>query len=158
MPNPALERIDLWPNIKINANTPERILRHQANVLKKKSQGYLEAEVSKVIEDGKTTLFFDMIAPKLNRSRYRIFIANHAATDATYPVVLESDAISDLDDNDHHPDCPDFPTSYDEVSFQAAVQVILWSRVVQAKIESFIARTNEVLEGEEMSAESATSA
>jgi hypothetical protein len=153
MPNTVVENTDLWPEIKLTANTPERMLRHQANVLKKKSQGYLEAEVTKVVEDGKTTLFFDLIAPQLKRTRYRIFTATYSEFDDSYPTSVESAAIQDLY-SDGDPDVTNTVSADDESHFGSIIKTILTSRRVQAKIESFIARTNEVLEAATMEATS----
>lgn len=82
---------DLWPDdiAVTDVVTPLAIMGYQAGQLRARTQGLLEGEVQTALDDGWTHHYFDLIAPALDRYRYRLFTARHR-NEMVYPVIVES--------------------------------------------------------------------
>ena len=83
---------DLWPETLVTTDTaaPVSILRRQAILLGEKTAGILEAEVTTTVGDkGNFTHDFYLVAPALDRYRYRLLTVTHPA--ALYPISVYSD-------------------------------------------------------------------
>ena len=81
---------DLWPDEVANVDmlTPLAILRIQAGQLQKKTKGLVEAEIDPEPDQEAEHYYFDIIAPALNRYRYRLLHVFHKR-DQVYPVYVE---------------------------------------------------------------------
>lgn len=82
---------DLWPDevAVTDVLTPSAIMRYQAGQLREKTKSLLEGEVQTAENEGWKLHSFDLLAPALNRYRYRLFSARHRK-EMVYPVIVES--------------------------------------------------------------------
>ena len=135
---------DLWPDDVAAPSilTPLAILKFQAGQLRQRTKGLLEADIQtqeKVNGGLHLQHSFDLIAPALNRYRYRLFTVEHDG-EMVYPVTVYAEGVG-------------FPA--DEIIFEqhasAATQdqflgfiaQILKADQVRSVIQSLIARSNE---------------
>ncbi len=159
---------DLWPGLKLDTLSPATILRHQVAYIRVKGNGILDAELTTVTGTGDFIIHrLDLIAPVLDRQKYRVLTATHRAD--YYPVQIEADCyrISDnkfaynpqrapwaeavsainplrFDQESVWPSEGDWrPVASDQESFLSRIREVLASKKVRAVIESFIARSNE---------------
>jgi len=147
---------DLWGDVKATAVTPAHVPRIQANHLKRKTGGLLEATVQNYDEDGRKLVRFEVVAPVLGRVGEALFAISHDPG-KPYPAVLHIDfAVQEVDW---------FPASNDDFDFKYQINVgsqsdlmdvlpkVFQSPRVQTTLESLIASSNEVAaEGREPAA------
>lgn len=83
---------DLWPDeiAETDVATPLAILRVQAGQLRVKTKGLVEAAVETETIEGEERYHFDLIAPALNRYRFRLLEAVHPVKQV-YPVSVFSE-------------------------------------------------------------------
>ncbi|MGH7171820.1 MAG: hypothetical protein ACRELG_16205 [Gemmataceae bacterium] len=140
---------DLWPEDvqPLTVLTPLAILRFQAGQLRQRTNGLLEAEVqSSERVDSRMQHSFDLIAPALNRYRYRLFTVDHEQQ-MVYPVRVdfpEQESVEDPPRGGRSLKLPasDWATTQDE--FLKEIARILQSPRVRSVIHSLLARSNEV--------------
>lgn len=86
---------DLWPDAVTMKDvvSPLMILRHQAGLLRARSQNVLEAEISSIrgkIDEDSDTIYahlFRIIVPALGRKTYELFEVRHSI-DLVYPATV----------------------------------------------------------------------
>ena len=140
---------DLWPEDvqPLTVLTPLAILRFQAGQLRQRTNGLLEADVqSSERVDGRMQHSLDLIAPALNRYRYRLFTVDHEQQ-MVYPVRVDFPEEEDIKDPTGEWRSLKMPgsewaTTQDE--FLKKIARILQSPRVRSVIHSLLARTNEV--------------
>ena len=133
----AISIPDLWPgDLTVDVLSPLAILRAQASLLEQKTKGLLRAEVTtNVVEKKDVQHQFDIVAPALNKYRYRVLVASHKP-DLVYPVVIR-----------WSPDA--YEIEYSESELLHALGNILSSVSVRSVIDSLIAKSNEAKDGGE---------
>ena len=147
---------DLWGDVKATAVTPAHVPRIQANHLKRKTGGLLEATVQSYDEDGRKLVRFEVVAPVLGRVGEALFAISHDPG-KPYPAILHIDFFVQeaglfRASND------DFDSEYQiDVRSQSDLMDVLpkvfQSPQVQTTLESLIASSNEVAaEGREPAA------
>ena len=126
---------DLWPDeIATEVVTPYAILRMQASHLRRRTENLLEAEVVSEEDAGQLRHYLEIIAPSLERYRFRLLTAKHEAS-LVYPVTIESDAF----------DRPVTRVVADtQEEFVEGIGKVLRSSRARSVIHSLIARTNEM--------------
>jgi hypothetical protein len=138
---------NLWgEQVKVDVVTPLAVLRTQANVLKRITQGLLEVNIETTSSQDQVIHHFFLVAPALNRYSELLFTVEHAKN-KVYPVMVRADCLSLseclllgivlVDDST----C--VAKTQDE--FLTALQTILRSGDVQSSIQSLIARSNEAV-------------
>jgi hypothetical protein len=90
---------DLWPEeLKtLEITPPSSILREQADLLKKKTNGLVEGrvEVMRSSEnDERLRIAFYLVAPNLDEYSYRLLVVNHPMS--YYPLTIESHSKASL--------------------------------------------------------------
>jgi hypothetical protein len=134
---------DLWPSdvAVTEVLTPLAILRYQAGQLRAKSKGLLEAEVTTetVDEDRTAHLYLELVAPALDRYRYRLLHAWHA-NDFVYPVNVQSN----VRDEPFLPPGSQPPVAATQEQFLELVGAILSSSKAKSVVQSLIAQSNDV--------------
>ena len=80
----------LWPAevAFTDVVSPLMILRHQAGLLRSRSQNVLEAEVKSRQEDGAVLHEFSIVVPALSRKSYSMFTVKHQI-DEVYPAGIQ---------------------------------------------------------------------
>ena len=80
--------IDLWPNDfgTAGAKPPVTVLREQATLLAKKTNGIVEAEVRTSTEGDDFSHRFSIVAPALGGYRYSLFTLEHDVN--LYPATM----------------------------------------------------------------------
>src|ERR1700749_344482 len=83
---------DLWSDdISVDVLSPIAILRAQQRPLRQRTNGLLEVEIETTpSESGQVRHQFGLVAPAMNRARYRILYVSHN-NDLVYPVVVEAE-------------------------------------------------------------------
>lgn len=122
---------DLWPEYVTFTNvlTPLAILRFQASQLRRKTKNILEGEiVSEQREQDQVYHHLDLIAPALDRYRYRLLSASHNPQDV-YPVAVQW--------FDHDEEV----SSQEELT--SKLQQIFENASTRSLIQSLFARSNE---------------
>ncbi len=125
---------DLWPpEVEQTAVlTPLLILRHQAGLLRKRSGGVLEAEVTSDAAGDGTRHAVDLIVPSLGRLRVRLLSVRHLTTEV-YPAWV------DLGDDD----AADGDGAATQAEFLAALGQLLASPSVRSALQSLLAQAHE---------------
>jgi hypothetical protein len=142
---------NLWSDdISTDVLSPIAVLRSQAGLLGRMTKGLLEAEVTTQSisnissgENDKTEILlhnFDLIAPALNRSRYRIMAVRHDA-EMVYPATVEAEIFEPGEYDE--PGTWSWPNAYSESEFIQMVGQVLKSAKVKSTLQSLIARSNE---------------
>ena len=147
---------DLWPeSIDVGSLTPTMLLNAQAQFLRQRTQGILDAEVRRRRSTAEiTTVVLDIIARGAGNYRERVLIVRHGKH--PYPALLISEA---LVGGDIHPEYQVLPKelsvglpkidndTYGLAAnlgeFRYLVSIILQSRTITTLIENLIAMTNE---------------
>ncbi len=148
----------LWSDdISSEPASPIAILRAQQRPLRQRTKGLLEAEIETTTGDtGQVRHGFDLVAPALNRARYRILYVTHK-DDLVYPVIVEAECFK-REENPQQPmsrrltpsilgtisPLPDGQrrAATDE-EFINLVGEVLRSPQVRSLIQSLIARSND---------------
>jgi hypothetical protein len=128
---------DLWPNdIDVTeVLTPLAIMRYQAGQLRQRTKSLLEAEVDTEEPDGgKVVHHFDIVAPALDRYRYRLFTVSHDRA-LVYPVTLSAPWQDDWNQRDEEASTQD--------EFVKRMAGLLTSDHVKSVIQSLVAQSNE---------------
>jgi hypothetical protein len=129
----------LWsPEIKAKVLTPLTILKGQAEALALQTGGVLLAEVtSETLEEGQTSVSFDLVAPALHGSRHRIMKVTHDEN-LPYPVWVEAEVFSRLNIRSRR-------RANTDHDFTETVAEVLKSPGVLSIAQSLLARANEAL-------------
>ena len=141
---------DLWPDDVVLSTvlSPLAILRFQAGQLRQRTKGLLEAEVQmEEKKEGRIQLSFDLIAPALDRYRYRLFTMEHDKQ-LVYPVRLDLGGFCFPGEFGNYLDWVD-AASQDE--FVRWVAEIFKCERVRSVIHSLIARSNDSSESKKSS-------
>jgi hypothetical protein len=149
---------DLWPDdIRADLRTPLAILRAQGNLLVRRTQGILEADVLTAQNEGSVQHNLDVIAPGVGYYRKTVIAARHQY-DLPYPVTVISEAFVPKRE---FPAVPSpavvrslvlgaAPENEREAATQEEfinlVREVLQSGYVKAIVQSLVARTNEFQE------------
>ncbi len=143
---------DLWDNsITIDVLTPATILNYQVEKLKQKTKGILVGELTHTETDSVTTLSLDLLAPRADSQRLRILQVKYK-TQEVYPVAIAGAGLNEMQKKLDMPleltfsDAPaSFQTiAYTEEEFIDAIAIVLKSGIIRAKMQSLIAKSNEV--------------
>lgn len=154
---------DLWPALNYEILAPKTILDRQAEFLRMRGKGMLEAEVSTVTGTKDFVIHrLDLIAVQLGEMRTRVLTATHQAE--YYPVQIEAacfkpkqrtlpigatglmeklQALPQPEERAWPPEGDWRPVAWDQVEFIAKVGEVLKSAEVRSLLESIIARSNE---------------
>lgn len=141
---------DLWPDVVTVSEvlTPCAVLKYQAGQLRKRSKGLLEAEVITEDRDKTTHHFLELVAPALDRYRFRLLDAWHGY-DFVYPVTVHSTV------KDEKPaTLPEVlvraiaadsgpPVAATQEEFLKLIGEILGSNKAKSLIQSLIAKSND---------------
>lgn len=142
---------DLWPDdIRVDVLTPLVILRTQAGLLSNKTQGTLLAQVMTTTTDEWVQYQLDLIAPALDSYRVSILTARHHLAEV-YPVTVTAQAFVPkpgpfgiLVQRSEDPPA-DQRVAATQEEFIALVRGVLQSPTTRSRIQSLIARGNEIL-------------
>jgi len=140
---------DLWSDdIQVKVLTPLAILRTQASLLRRKTQGIVEAVVDTRTSAESVSYHFDLIAPAANGYRERILTATHTPK-RVYPVTVTAECFA-AKKNGQLPllrapggPPPNERTAVTQEAFIGLVKEVLQSPEVRGAIESLIAQSNE---------------
>ena len=162
---------DLWPGLKLDILSPAAILRRQVEHLRVKGQGVLDAELTTVT--GKDDFFIhrlDLIASQAYGQRYRVLVVTHRTE--YYPLQIEADRyrpktkqttrtikrggyrsfgeeleteVLSTESLTWPPEADWRPIAWSQEDFVRRLGEVLTSSEVRSAIESFIARSNELL-------------
>ncbi len=133
---------NLWPDdvIKAEVLTPLTIMKHQAGLLREKTNGLLCAEVRTENESGEVKHTFEIIVAALDNYRYQLFQISHAS-DLVYPATVIADSLLDPFANVEYPQAASQDELFDLIS------VVLNAKDAKSVLHSLIARANEITKG-----------
>jgi hypothetical protein len=153
---------DLWSSdIQVRVLTPLAILRAQASLLRRKTQGLVEAVVDTRTSKESIRHHLDLIAPAVNGYRERMLTATHSPN-RVYPVTVAAECFFPKGGNaatllaaiiDKLPENERIAGTQDD--FIKLVKEVLQSLQVRGAIESLIAQSNEAKSSEAVPLESA---
>ena len=136
---------NLWSqkDVKVEVLSPLAILRTQAANLEQMTQGLIEAEVVTSTGDkGETVYQLDITAPVLGGYRHRLLAVSHQK-DMVYPVNFAATPGGVLQNVSPH-GYRAYTSAQTEAEFLKNLGEILQSPIINALIQSIIARSNEV--------------
>jgi len=83
---------DLWPKLNFGSTvTPLSILREQAGLLTRRTQGTLQGDVETWTSGAQVALDFNIIVPSLGGYKYTLFRMHYFPTEPTgYPVFVDT--------------------------------------------------------------------
>jgi hypothetical protein len=139
---------DLWPEdvTAPTVLTPLAILRFQAGQLRQRTKGLLEADVqTQNLLEGRVQHSFDLIAPALNRYRYRLFTVEHDL-EMVYPVTVSAEGVGFPVNQLFVGETP-AASAFTQDQFLELVARILKADHVRSAIQSLLARSNEANSG-----------
>jgi hypothetical protein len=139
----------LWPpDIKPTTQSPFAILDLQARALTQQTEGVLAGDLRVAKDDqGRTTLYLDMVVPALGGYRQEVLTATHK-TEQVYPVRVDAACFRWIAVLATVPGLsgkkPENEAASDE-EFRRVVEKVLHSDEVKSVAQSLIARSNETL-------------
>ena len=127
---------DLWSDdIDVSVLTPIAILRKQADLLRQKTKGILEVDVTMLTSDkNKVLIHFDIVAPALASYRHRLLEVTHKREFA-YPAFVAAVCFEHLGFQTRQADT--------EEEFMVIVSDVFRSGETRSVLQSLIARSNE---------------
>ncbi|MDR3634830.1 MAG: hypothetical protein P4L84_13580 [Isosphaeraceae bacterium] len=135
---------DLWADdIRVDVLTPLAILRTQQGLLKKRTQGVLDAKVTSVEENGLVQHQFDVVATAIQRYQERVLIATHASG-RVYPVTVKAETLEHLEQLEEDDILTDECIVFTEEDFIQIIRQVFQSGEVRSAMQSLIAQSNEI--------------
>lgn len=126
---------DLWPDeiARTTVPTPLAILNIQANKLRDKTHGIIEAQVQRLTDNIKKREFyyFDIVAPALEGYTLRLFTAHHEVS-LVYPILVMWGGFEE-----------GFESASTPEEMYHFLQIIFGSRDTKSRLMSLIAQSNE---------------
>lgn len=125
---------DLWPKeVSVDVVTPLAVLRHQAGLLRKRTNNLLRADVQSERGENEVVHHFELIAPALDHYRYRLFSVRHPFN-LVYPSLIEAPEFDEPEG---------YPVASTQGELLDLIKGILQSTRTTSVIHSLIAQINE---------------
>ena len=130
---------DLWPEAVqlTDVVSPLVILRHQAGLLRGRTNNILDAEVKSHSGEEGFGHVFQFVVPALGRKTYTLFEVRHAA-DLVYPVTVMFEPIKIFDFNGYS-----WPSANDQTEFTQLLARVFGHPKTVGVIHSLLAQANE---------------
>jgi hypothetical protein len=139
---------DLWSDdIRVDVVPPLAVLRAQEGLLAKKTQGILQAQILTSATETLVQHSLYLIAPALNFYRVNLLSATHDR-EMVYPVTVTAQCWFDEFLPDQGQQIEKRRVAATEEEFIDLVRQALRSPEVRGLIQSLIARSNEIREGQ----------